>query len=105
MVWKLKCDCEERYGIDINSSKTFEEIRTFFSEQVKKGLFLEIDPVEPYYIGYSELQKKNIKWYATKWYKCNNCGCLWEFQYPDFPAKGFVRKFKDGKYSVQDLSK
>ena len=32
-------------------------------------------------------------------YKCNVCGCLWEFEYPDFPAKGFVRKFENGKYA------
>lgn len=31
-----------------------------------------------------------MEWYANKWYRCNKCGTLWEFNYPDFPAKGFV---------------
>ncbi len=44
-----------------------------------------------------------IKWYATKWYKCNSCGCLWEFNYPDFPAKGFVKKYENGKYTLESL--
>ena len=40
--------------------------------------------------------------YADKWYKCKCCGTLWEFLYPDFPMKGFVRKFPDGKYRMED---
>ena len=43
--------------------------------------------------------KKNIEnGFADKWYVCNSCGCLWEVVYPEFPAKGFVRKFSDGIY-------
>ena len=76
--------------------KLFKELKIFFSKQVNSGIFLEI-PVEiPYYIGRDE--DGEMKWYATKWYKCLNCGCLWEFNYPDFPAKGLVRKFSDGVY-------
>ena len=33
------------------------------------------------------------------------CGCLWEFKYPDFPAKGFVRKFADGIYHQKEIGK
>jgi len=94
----LKCDCYERNALEINSMKEFENLRDYFKVQVLKGVFSEVEVTEPYYIGYSELQKKEIKWYATKWYKCNLCNCLWEFQYPDFPAKGFVRKFVNGSY-------
>ena len=39
-----------------------------------------------------------LYWYADKWYRCNACGTLWEFQYPNFPAAGEVRKFEDGIY-------
>ena len=46
--------------------------------------------------------KDEYKWYADKWYKCKCCGTLWEFRYPDFPAKGFVRKFEDGVYYLKD---
>ncbi len=99
---QIECDCKERYGIKINSYKLFEELKNFFEEQVKKGVFNDIPVAEPFYVGHSELKEvkeiKEIKWYATKWYKCNICGCLWEFDYPDFPAKGFIRKFEDGKY-------
>lgn len=96
MVWQIECDCNERYGIDINSYKLFEELKSFFDEQVKKGVFNDIPVTEPFYVGHSEVQ--DINWYASKWYKCNVCGCLWEFDYPEFPAKGFVRKFENGVY-------
>lgn len=103
LVSKLKCDCKERNEIEINSVKLFNELNEFFSNQVEKGLFSEIEVLSPYYSGYSVLKRKVIDWHATKWYKCNECGCLWEIKYPDFPAKGFVRKFIDGVYYSKDL--
>lgn len=27
---------------------------------------------------------------------------MWEFNYPDFPAEGFVRKFEDGMYHADE---
>ncbi|WP_205536255.1 hypothetical protein [Paenisporosarcina cavernae] len=96
MVQQIECDCNERYGTDIDSYKLFEELKSFFDEQVKKNVFKDIPVTEPFYVGHSDVQ--DIRWYATKWYKCNVCGCLWEFDYPDFPAKGFVRKFENGLY-------
>ncbi len=100
---QIKCDCNERYGIEINTYKLFEEIKSFFEEQVKNEIFKDIPVTEPFYVGYSEVKKENIKWYATKWYKCNSCGCLWEFNYADFPAKGFVKKYENGKYTLESL--
>ena len=85
-----QCDCDERIGIKISSWKQFEELKDFFQGQVRKGLFIEIPVEEPYYIGYS-VDGKAMKWYADKWYKCLECGELWEFVYPDFPAYGAVR--------------
>lgn len=98
MVWKIDCDCNKRDETEIDSQKKFKEIKDFFEQQVSDGIFKEITVSKPYYIGYSDLQKKEIKWYADKWYICKSCGCLWELDYPDFPASGFVRKFEDGKY-------
>jgi hypothetical protein len=95
----IGCDCKERYDIEIDSYNLFEELKSFFEEQVRKGVFKEVPVTEPFYIGYSEIKREEIKWYATKWYKCKVCGCLWEFDYPDFPSKGFVRKFQNGIYS------
>ena len=97
MVFKLKCDCENRIGIEINSHKLFLEIKEFFETEVKKGIFVEEKDKKPYYVW-----KSNEEWvfyFATKWYRCKVCGCLWEFQYPDFPAKGFVKKYPDGIYT------
>ena len=91
---QVKCDCNDRYDIEINSYRHFEELKEFFEIQVRKGVFTDILVSKPYFIGYSKLKEKEIEWYATKWYKCNVCGCIWEFNYPDFPAKGFVRKLK-----------
>jgi len=96
MVRKINCECAERYETKINSIALFDEIKLFFDEQVNQHVFEDIPVKTPYYIGRSEIQ--NIKWYATKWYKCKQCDCLWEFNYPDFPVQGFVRKFEDGKY-------
>lgn len=94
MVSVTKCDCDERIGIKINSWKQFEELKAFFEEQVEEGIFVEIPVEKPYYIGYSS-DGKEMKWYADKWYKCVECGVLWEFIYPDFPAQGSVRKFSE----------
>ena len=96
MVWGIKCDCEERIGIDINSQKLFEELKRFFEKQEKLGIMQEDEKKEPFYVWKEGKEEK--KYYATKWYRCVKCGCLWEFQYPDFPAIGFVRKYADGIY-------
>ena len=96
---QIGCDCKERHSIKINSYNLFEELKSFFEGKVKIGVFKETLVAEPFYIGYSEIKKKEIKWYATKWYKCKVCGCLWEFDYPDFPSSGFVRKFENGNYN------
>ncbi len=91
---KLMCDCDERIGLDINSLKTFDEMKSFFSKQVKSGFFESVEVEKPYYVGV-DITGKKIEWYADKWYRCNCCGTVWEFDYPDFPAKGFVRKICD----------
>ena len=97
MVSSLKCECSNRYEMDINSISDFNEINMFFDEQVKKGIYLEEQAIRPYYVWTDGKDYK--EYYATKWYKCMACGCLWEFKFPDFPAKGFVKKYVDGIYS------
>ncbi|MEY8319877.1 hypothetical protein AAK894_02225 [Lachnospiraceae bacterium 46-61] len=96
MVWKVECDCFERTETSIDSIKVFQELKDFFQEQVNKEIFIEKIPQQPYYVWNDE--GETIKWFATKWYKCRKCNCLWEFNYPDFPIRGFVRKFDDGIY-------
>lgn len=96
MAQQLKCDCCDRIATSVNSFKIFEELKAFFDNQVNKEIFKEITPEVPYYSWKNNDGK--MEWYATKWYICNSCECLWEFNYPDFPAKGFVRKFPDGIY-------
>ena len=99
MVRKIGCECAQRYESQINSNSLFYEVKQFFSEQENLCIFKDIPVKTPYYTGNSKIQI--IKWYATKWYKCRVCGCLWEFNYPDFPTQGFVRKFSDGNYRPQ----
>lgn len=101
MVSLINCDCDERIGIKINSWKQFEELKNFFEDQVKKGIFIEIPVEKPYYIGYG-MDGKAMKWYADKWYKCLKCGVLWEFVYPDFPAQGSVRKLNSNDYMERE---
>ena len=77
MVRKIRCECSERYEVEIDSYALFQEIKTFFESQAKNGIYFDI-PVEiPYFIGHSDVD--TLKWYANKWYKCKICGCLWEF--------------------------
>lgn len=97
MVSSLTCECCNRYETDINSVNSFNEIKLFFDEQVKIGVYLEEQVLKPYYVW--EDDKEHIEYYATKWYRCMVCGCLWEIKYPDFPSKGFVKKYDDGIYT------
>lgn len=96
MVWKLDCDCDERMEMNITSFKEIEKVKEFFRQQVKQGIFVEESPQKPYYVWKENGRVK--EWFACKWYRCLKCGCLWEVNYPDFPAKGFIRKFADGIY-------
>lgn len=90
----VKCDCNERIETKINSLKKYEEMKNFFKEQIEREVFTEIPVEEPYYIGRS-MDGREIRWYADKWYKCIECGIIWEFVYPDFPAQGYVKKIDD----------
>ena len=96
MVREVKCECDKRFETDIHTQIEFLSIRSFFENELEKNVFYEIKPELPYYTWKQGAIEK--QWYATKWYKCRICGCLWEFQHPDFPAKGFVRKFPSGLY-------
>lgn len=101
----IKCDCEERKGIEINSIQLFKELQAFFEKQVINGFFSDVKVECPYYVWIDEVSAEKVEWYANKWYKCNCCGTLWEFNYPDFPTKGFVRKYEDGKYNGKEVRK
>ena len=80
----------------VASLKCFEEKKAYFKRYVDSGIYSEIPVEKPFYTFKNKNQ--TIQWYATKWYKCNVCGCLWEFDYPDPPAQGFIRKFPTGIY-------
>ena len=95
------CDCNERTDIVIRSLAEFDSLKKFFDSQVENGIFVEVKVEKPYYIGYGSLGKKHA-WYATRWIVCKSCGCLWELNYPDFPAYGFVRKFRSKKDYVRE---
>lgn len=101
----IKCDCRERKGIEINSIQLFKELEAFFEKQVTDGIFSDVKVESPYYVWIDEVSAEKVEWYANKWYKCNSCGALWEFSYPDFPTKGFVRKYENGKYSGKEVRK
>lgn len=54
-----QCDCCERIGVKINSIKLFEELKSFFDEQVEQGIFSEIRVKEPYYVWKGFLRRRN----------------------------------------------
>lgn len=99
MVRKLECECAERYEAKIDSWKLFQEIKEFFEGQVALAVYEDVPVEKPSYVFISKTEK--TEWYADKWYRCKNCGCLWEFTYPDFPGIGSVRKFPDGVYTEE----
>ena len=86
-----QCDCTDRIGIKVETIKQFNQLKEFFCEKTKENLFEEIKVTLPYYEGHDR-NGNIIKWYADRWYRCKICGTIWEFQYPEFPACGEVRK-------------
>ena len=92
MSISAKCECAGRTETEINSLSCLGGIKDFFEQQVEEGVFIALEPQKPYF------RSDGRKWFADVWYKCRECGCLWEVIYPDFPACGRVRKFPDGIY-------
>lgn len=96
MVCRLKCNCNTCNEAAISTFKELKRFNSFFEKGIQEGYFVSQKPEAPFYV-YEDKNRK-VEWYATQWYKCNSCGCLWELEEPDFPANGFVRKFPTGKY-------
>jgi len=87
----IKCECNERYEAKIDSFNLFQEIKSYFEEEVSRGAYEDVPVKKPLQVLDDH---KNVvtQWYPTKWYKCNVCGTLWAFLHPEFPAKGSVYK-------------
>ena len=96
MVRPVNCNCAELDSLTIDTYEQFERIKEFFKKCVERGTLVEIKVSKPFYTWSDGIH--TTKWYATKWYKCQTCGCRWEVAYPDFPATGFIRKFPTGRY-------
>ena len=99
MVQKKNCECDTRYATLVESQVVSKEVEEFFKEQLEKGIFVDIEVEEPYFRFGSE--QKHVEVFASKWYKCTICGCLWEYDKLDFDCdkrRGFVRKFPTGVY-------
>ncbi len=97
MVQIKKCLCDIKFETEINSLSKLEAIKNYFNEQKENGIYIEEQAKTPYYV-YEDVNEHK-EYFASKWYICTICGCLWEIEFPDFPAKGFVRKYKDGLYT------
>jgi len=100
MTQEFECECLNRYPAEINSVAFFNEVKAFFEKQVSLGIFEDMPVTKPYYRW--KTKDRDVEWYADKWYVCSSCGCLWELQYPEFPAKGVVRKFVDGQFKEEE---
>ena len=96
MVSIENCDCEERSEIKVDTMDLFHELQNYFERQVQAGVFVEEPPQEPYYIWHDSKTHREKKWYASKWYRCTVCGCLCEFNYPEFPIKGVCKEISKG---------
>lgn len=86
-----KCKCNIIQEGKITSIQQFRELKKLLQELVLSEDITNIQVLKPYYVGHDK-QGNEVKWFANKWYKCNNCGLIWEVVFPDFPAPGNVRK-------------
>jgi len=101
MVWKIKCECNERYSADIDSWKLFLEVRGFLEKGLADGVFKDATVIKPLDFGKNEVGEQ-IWHYTQRLFVCRVCGCLWALRYPDFPAHGYVGKYPEGKLDKQD---
>ena len=56
----FECECASRYPAKINSISLFNEIKSFFEEQVLSGIFLDVPVEKPYYSWESEGKRVSI---------------------------------------------
>lgn len=95
-----KCDCSERIGVTINSQKCCFDMEKFFEEGIKSEKFIQISASENINGFYKVETNNGLQTFwkpINKWFKCNCCNCVWEFQYPDFPQLGYVKKYVEEK--------
>ena len=85
------CICNKLKDEKINTWEQYEQLQALFDEYEKNGELVTIPIEKPYYIGKSA-NGSVYEWYADRWYKCTDCGTIWEFVYPEFPAQGFVKR-------------
>lgn len=101
MVKMIQCECLSLDELEINSYKLFEEIKAYFNKELEENMFQDIPVKKPLQIiddkGFCVTQ-----WYPNKWYKCNECGIIWAFGYPEFPAKGYVYKLNSSGSPVKE---
>ncbi len=99
----MNCVCKDIREKQILSARSLDDTIEMFNQGCKDGFLIPCPVDEPYHIGYVDDDDKKIISYATKWYRCKSCGCLFEVLYPDFPMPGFVRRFDDGIYHKQEF--
>ena len=95
MVQALKCECSERYSVDIDSWKLFIEVKDFLDSGLENGLFKDVTVRAPLDFGKNEAGEQ-IWHYTQRLFSCCVCGCLWALRYPDFPAHGYIGKYTEG---------
>lgn len=73
-----KCCCNLISNQVIRSSNQFTQMKSFFEKNNYKSMMVR----KPYYL---------FGCFADKWYKCRQCGRVWEFVYPEFPEQGHIK--------------
>ena len=101
-----KCECNTLLTSKHLAIDEVEEVEKILLECVRKKLFKKTHPLRV--VGYFRMEIMEDEYQRRRWYRCRNCGCIWEYR--TFGEKGgaWIRQFEDGKYpkwTIEDSRK
>jgi hypothetical protein len=101
LVCQTGCACFGQETITIDSHKRLAEVEDTIASRLEDKTLIGMPVGWPFNIAFSHTEI----WFffADSWYHCQECGAVWEFVRPDFPAKGFLRRLENKEPSFSHL--
>lgn len=81
------CRCNDLSNLKIVRPSQLQCLIDFFSTYDDTYYVIPVE--RPYYSG-KNAHGVVLEWYADQWFKCKDCGRIWELCYPDFPSYGHL---------------